>query len=81
MPTKLEGDLLARDARIAIVVSRFNDYFTKQLVEGATDIYRRLGGNSDSLTIVHVPGRSSCPWPRSSSRSRGSTPRWCAWAA
>jgi 6,7-dimethyl-8-ribityllumazine synthase len=61
MPTKLEGDLLARDARIAIVVSRFNDYFTRQLVEGAVDIHRRLGGNSDSLTIVHVPGAFELP--------------------
>jgi 6,7-dimethyl-8-ribityllumazine synthase len=61
MPTKLEGDLLARDAKIAIVVSRFNDYFTRQLVEGAVDIYTRLGGDPDRLTVVHVPGAFELP--------------------
>jgi len=37
MPVKLEGDLVVRDANIAIVVARFNDLFPSKLLEGATD--------------------------------------------
>ena len=61
MPEKLEGDLLARGTKIAIVVSRFNDYITRQLVEGAVDIYARLGGDPAKLTITHVPGAFELP--------------------
>lgn len=61
MPHKIEGDWLARGAQIAIVVSRFNDYMTKQLVEGAVDTYARLDGNPDALTIVYVPGAFELP--------------------
>ena len=61
MPEKLEGDLLARGTKIAIVVSRFNDYITRQLVEGAVDIYARLGGDPAKLTIMHVPGAFELP--------------------
>lgn len=56
MPTRLEGDLLARDARIAIIVSRFNDFITSRLVDAAVDTYTRHGGSGDCLTIAHVPG-------------------------
>lgn len=61
MTTPLEGDLLARDARIAVVVSRFNDFFTKQLLEGAVDFHKRLGGNPESLTVAWVPGSFELP--------------------
>jgi 6,7-dimethyl-8-ribityllumazine synthase len=61
MTVKLEGDLLARDAKIAIVVSRFNDFMTRQLVDGAVDQYVRLGGDAERLTIVYVPGAFELP--------------------
>ncbi|MCE9592497.1 MAG: 6,7-dimethyl-8-ribityllumazine synthase [Planctomycetes bacterium] len=61
MTTPLEGDLLARDARIAIVVSRFNDFFTKQLLEGAIDIHTRLGGKPAAITVAWVPGAFELP--------------------
>ena len=61
MPKTLEGDLLARDAKIAIVVARFNDFLTSRLLEGALDIHARLGGNADDLTVAHVPGSFELP--------------------
>lgn len=61
MSVKLEGDLLARDAKIAVVVSRFNDFMTRQLVEAAVDMYTRLGGDAQRLTVVHVPGAFELP--------------------
>lgn len=61
MPTILQGDLLSRDAKIAIVVARFNDFITGKLLEGAVDTYTRHGGNADNLTIAHVPGSFELP--------------------
>jgi 6,7-dimethyl-8-ribityllumazine synthase len=61
MPTKLEGDLLAREARVAVVVTRFNDFITGKLLEGAVDAYARQGGNADKLVVAHVPGSFEIP--------------------
>jgi 6,7-dimethyl-8-ribityllumazine synthase len=61
MPIKLEGDLLPREARIAVVVSRFNGFITTRLVDAAVDIYARLGGDAGRLTIAWVPGSFELP--------------------
>ena len=61
MPRKLEGKLLPGDASIAIVASRFNDFITDRLLDGAVDAWTRLGGDADALTIVHVPGSFELP--------------------
>lgn len=61
MTLKLEGDLLARDAKIAIVVSRFNEFLTSRLLDAAIDTYRRHGGSEDRLTVAHVPGSFEIP--------------------
>ena len=54
MSKKLEGELLAGDARIAIVVSRFNDYLTEHMLGAAVNTYHRLGGQEQNLTVAHV---------------------------
>lgn len=61
MPSRLEGDLLATQAKIGIVVSRFNDFITSRLLEGAVDAYARHGGQTDHLTIAFVPGCFELP--------------------
>lgn len=61
MPTILEGDLLAREAKVAIVVARFNDFLTSKLLEGAVDAYIRHGGDKNRLTVVYVPGSFELP--------------------
>ena len=61
MPEVLEGDLLAGDAKVAVVVSRFNDFITGRLLDAAVDCYRRHGGDPDKLTIAHVPGSMELP--------------------
>lgn len=55
-PNELEGDLQVNGARIAMVVSRFNDYLTSHMQDEAERMYKRLGGVADSLTVAHVPG-------------------------
>ena len=60
-PVKLEGDLLAGDARVGFVVSRFNDFITGHLVDGAVDAFVRHGGNAGNLTLAYVPGSFEAP--------------------
>jgi 6,7-dimethyl-8-ribityllumazine synthase len=61
MPKHLEGDLLARDATFAVVVSRFNELVTDRLLHGALDTLRRHGVAEASITVVHVPGSFEIP--------------------
>lgn len=61
-PKVWEGNLAAAELRIGIVCSRFNDFFTEKLLEGATDIFIRHGGSPGDLTIVRVPGAYELPF-------------------
>jgi len=55
-PTPLEGELAAASVRLALVVSRFNDYLTDHMAAAAVRAWKRLGGEMDRLTVAHVPG-------------------------
>jgi 6,7-dimethyl-8-ribityllumazine synthase len=59
--TVYEGRLDATGLRVAIVVSRFNDLITRQLLEGALDCLRRHGGDADQAVVVWVPGAFEIP--------------------
>ncbi|CCW34660.1 6,7-dimethyl-8-ribityllumazine synthase [Chthonomonas calidirosea] len=52
----IEGHLSAQNLRIGIVVSRFNEFITKQLLEGALDTLKRHGAQTDKIEVVTVPG-------------------------
>ncbi|MDP8305927.1 MAG: 6,7-dimethyl-8-ribityllumazine synthase [Candidatus Chlorobium antarcticum] len=58
---QIEGDLGAQDARIALVVSRFNDFIGQKLVEGALDCIRRHGGSEENIAIYRCPGAFELP--------------------
>ncbi|MBA2725709.1 MAG: 6,7-dimethyl-8-ribityllumazine synthase [Actinomycetota bacterium] len=61
MTTVYEGSFDARDLRVAIVASRFNETITKRLVEGALDCFERHGVPSDKTTVAWVPGAFEIP--------------------
>lgn len=61
MTNDLEGNLLAGDIRVAIVVSRFNELVTERLLEGAIGAFRRHGLAEDRVTVVRVPGSFEIP--------------------
>ncbi|RLB09866.1 MAG: 6,7-dimethyl-8-ribityllumazine synthase [Deltaproteobacteria bacterium] len=61
MSRVIQGDLIAKDLRFALVVSRFNDFITNRLLEGAMDAILRHGGNEDNVVIVRVPGAFEMP--------------------
>jgi len=57
----IEGTLTAKDLQIGIVLSRFNDFITAKLFEGAVDCLVRHGGEEKNFTIVKVPGSFEIP--------------------
>ena len=58
---EINGQLLAEGMAFGIVVSRFNSFFTDQLVEGARDCLLRHGADERKLFLVRVPGASELP--------------------
>lgn len=57
----LEGHLTAAGLSFGIVVSRWNDFITKPLLEGALDALRRHGADEDAITVAWVPGSFEIP--------------------
>jgi 6,7-dimethyl-8-ribityllumazine synthase len=57
----IEGDLSARDLRIAIVAARFNEFIVDSLVRGAVDALLRHGASEKDITLVRVPGAWEMP--------------------
>lgn len=56
MIEQIQGHLAAGKGKYAIVVSRFNDFITSKLLEGALDCLRRHGAADDQMQVVWVPG-------------------------
>jgi 6,7-dimethyl-8-ribityllumazine synthase len=61
MGRELEGQLVARDVRFAVVVSRFNELVTRQLLEGARNGLRRHGVAPEGIDVAWVPGSFEIP--------------------
>ena len=61
MPNTLEGKISAEGLRFAIVVSRFNDFISSRLVEGAMDALARHGASDQQVTLAKVPGAFEIP--------------------
>jgi 6,7-dimethyl-8-ribityllumazine synthase len=61
LPNTIQGKLNADGLRFAIVASRWNDFIVSRLISGATDAIERLGGSSDHVTIIRVPGSFELP--------------------
>jgi len=57
----IEGQISARDSKIAIVVSRWNSLITGKLLDGAIDAIVRHEGDRESITVVWVPGSFEIP--------------------
>lgn len=55
----IEGQMDAKGKRIAVIVSRWNELITKELLEGAVETLRRHG--DPAIIVVHVPGTWEIP--------------------
>jgi 6,7-dimethyl-8-ribityllumazine synthase len=61
MARVVEGALQAKGMRFGIVVSRFNDFINKRLLDGALDALARHGAEEGMITVVRVPGSFEIP--------------------
>jgi 6,7-dimethyl-8-ribityllumazine synthase len=61
MPNNIEGNLNAAGLKFGIVVSRFNDFITSHLVDGAVDAIIRHGASENDIDVVKVPGAFEIP--------------------
>jgi 6,7-dimethyl-8-ribityllumazine synthase len=56
-----EGVLNAKGFTFGIVVSRFNEFFSKKLLEGALDCLQRHGADEKAISVAWVPGGFEIP--------------------
>ncbi|GAB6116528.1 6,7-dimethyl-8-ribityllumazine synthase [Thermoanaerobacter brockii subsp. lactiethylicus] len=56
-----EGKLIAEGKKFGIVVSRFNEFITGKLLEGALDALKRHGALNEDIEIAWVPGAFEIP--------------------
>jgi 6,7-dimethyl-8-ribityllumazine synthase len=56
-----QGKLLAKGLKIAIVLSRFNQFISERLLEGALDALNKLGAEEKDISIYKVPGSFEVP--------------------
>jgi 6,7-dimethyl-8-ribityllumazine synthase len=60
-PVIHQGRLNAEGFRFALVASRWNDFLTSRLVEGALDALERLGASEQQVALYKVPGSFEIP--------------------
>ena len=65
MPKTIKGDLQAKDKSFALVTSRFNEFVTQKLLDGALDCLYRHGADEKKITIVWTPGSFEIPYAAS----------------
>ena len=58
---KQEGDLVVRGSRFGIVITRWNSFVVKNLLEGAVDTLKRHGADENDIEVVYVPGAFEIP--------------------
>ncbi len=56
-----EGEISGKGLKFCIVASRFNDFITNKLIDGAVDALRRHGTADKDIDIVRVPGAFEIP--------------------
>jgi len=57
----IEGSVIGRGLKFGVVVSRFNDFITSRLLEGALDAFKQCGVDEKDIVVVRVPGSFEIP--------------------
>src|SRR5512139_974043 len=61
MAKVVEGKIVAKGMRFGIVASRFNDFISGKLIDGALDALNRSGADTKDIEIIRVPGAFEIP--------------------
>ena len=57
----IEGSFSASPYRFGVVVSRFNEFITKRLLDAALECLRKHGARDKAIDIVYCPGAFEIP--------------------
>ena len=57
----VEGNLIAKGKKFVIIISRFNDFISKELLSGCLDTLTRHGAEEKDLVVTWVPGAFEIP--------------------
>ena len=61
MSKRFEGQLIGEGLKFGLVVSRFNEFFTNKLLEGAQDALLRHGVKEEDIEVAWTPGSFEIP--------------------
>ncbi len=61
MSKTYEGNLLGKGLKFGLIVSRFNEFFSQKLLEGAQDALLRHGVNETDIEVAWTPGSFEIP--------------------
>jgi len=61
VPKVIEGTLVSKGKKFAIVIARFNAFISEKLLEGALDGFKRHGVKDDEITVAWTPGAYEIP--------------------
>jgi 6,7-dimethyl-8-ribityllumazine synthase len=61
MAKVVEGKIVAKGMKFGIVASRFNDFISGKLIDGALDALTRSGADAKEIDVIRVPGAFEIP--------------------
>ena len=57
----INGQLKGDGKKFALVASRFNEFITNKLINGAEDMLKRHGTSDNDISLIWVPGAFEIP--------------------
>ena len=67
----VSADLIAKGSKFSIIASRFNEFITSRLVDGALDCLKRHGVKEADIKVIWVPGSFEIPFVASKLIEKG----------
>jgi 6,7-dimethyl-8-ribityllumazine synthase len=61
MPKTFQGKIIGKNKKFGIVISRFNEFISSKLLEGALDCFKRHEVDEENIDIAWVPGSFEIP--------------------
>ncbi|MGB3479930.1 MAG: 6,7-dimethyl-8-ribityllumazine synthase [bacterium] len=58
---EIKGNLVGKEKKFAIIVSRFNEFVSMRLLDGAVDCLMRHGVDTQNITVYWTPGCFEIP--------------------
>ncbi len=58
---EVRGDFSGKGKKVAIIVSRFNEFISGQLLQGCIDTLKKSGVSDEDISVVWTPGSFEIP--------------------